>query len=200
VGAAPGARSTLHPAVLATHGRSTCVKLLCRRSETVTAFQSTLSVSICIESHAPRPQLRSAEALLESHTMQRGVVSQRGANAAGACSIPSRLRIARSGVRGVCSNSRQLRLSVAARDYEKPAFESAATFQRAEALSKKIASAPKPAKPLKIVIAGAGLAGLSAAKYLSDAGHMPVVLEGRDVLGGKVGKPSRMLRKCAAAC
>lgn len=37
-----------------------------------------------------------------------------------------------------------------------------------------------------MVIAGAGLAGLSTAKYLSDAGHIPIVLEARDVLGGKV--------------
>lgn len=33
-----------------------------------------------------------------------------------------------------------------------------------------------------------GLAGLSTAKYLADAGHKPVVLEARDVLGGKVVK------------
>ena len=39
---------------------------------------------------------------------------------------------------------------------------------------------------MKVVIAGAGLAGLSAAKYLVDAGHEPIVLESRDVLGGKV--------------
>ena len=32
----------------------------------------------------------------------------------------------------------------------------------------------------------AGLSGLSCAKYLSDAGHKPMVLEARDVLGGKV--------------
>lgn len=31
-----------------------------------------------------------------------------------------------------------------------------------------------------------GLAGLSTAKYLADAGHKPVLLEARDVLGGKV--------------
>lgn len=31
----------------------------------------------------------------------------------------------------------------------------------------------------------AGLAGLSLAKYLTDAGHIPVLLEARDVLGGK---------------
>ncbi len=39
---------------------------------------------------------------------------------------------------------------------------------------------------MRVAIAGAGLAGLSCAKYLVDAGHTPVVLERRDVLGGKV--------------
>jgi 15-cis-phytoene desaturase len=73
-------------------------------------------------------------------------------------------------------------------DYPRPDFTTADTYQDAEALSNKLRSAPRPAKPLKVVIAGAGLAGLSAAKYLSDAGHKPIVLEGRDVLGGKVGR------------
>ncbi len=39
---------------------------------------------------------------------------------------------------------------------------------------------------MRVVIAGAGLAGLSCAKYLCDLGHIPVVYEARDVLGGKV--------------
>ena len=39
---------------------------------------------------------------------------------------------------------------------------------------------------MRVVIAGAGLAGLSCAKYLVDNGHIPIVLEARDVLGGKV--------------
>nr|AUE44525.1 phytoene desaturase [Gloeochaete wittrockiana] len=39
---------------------------------------------------------------------------------------------------------------------------------------------------LKVAIAGAGLAGLSCAKYLADLGHTPIVYEARDVLGGKV--------------
>jgi len=39
---------------------------------------------------------------------------------------------------------------------------------------------------MRVVIAGAGLAGLSCAKYLTDAGHTPIVLESRDVLGGLV--------------
>ena len=37
-----------------------------------------------------------------------------------------------------------------------------------------------------VAIAGAGLIGLSCAKYLTDLGHTPIVLERRDVLGGKV--------------
>lgn len=39
---------------------------------------------------------------------------------------------------------------------------------------------------MRVAIAGAGLAGLSCAKYLADAGHIPIVLERRDVLGGKI--------------
>ncbi|MEB3193169.1 MAG: 15-cis-phytoene desaturase [Snowella sp.] len=39
---------------------------------------------------------------------------------------------------------------------------------------------------MRVAIAGAGLAGLSCAKYLVDAGFTPIVLERRDVLGGKV--------------
>jgi len=39
---------------------------------------------------------------------------------------------------------------------------------------------------MRVAIAGAGLAGLSCAKYLADAGHTPIVYEARDVLGGKI--------------
>ena len=39
---------------------------------------------------------------------------------------------------------------------------------------------------MRVVIAGAGLAGLSCAKYLVDNGHTTILLEARDVLGGKV--------------
>lgn len=39
---------------------------------------------------------------------------------------------------------------------------------------------------MRVAIAGAGLAGLSCAKYLTDAGHTPIILERRNVLGGKV--------------
>jgi len=56
----------------------------------------------------------------------------------------------------------------------------------ARALSEACASAPRPEGAPTVAILGAGLAGLSTAKYLADAGFRPVVLEARDVLGGKV--------------
>jgi uncharacterized protein with NAD-binding domain and iron-sulfur cluster len=31
-----------------------------------------------------------------------------------------------------------------------------------------------------------GLSGLSTAKYLTDAGHIPTVYEGKEILGGKI--------------
>ncbi len=40
--------------------------------------------------------------------------------------------------------------------------------------------------PKKVLIMGGGLAGLSTAKHLVDAGHIPIVLEARGLLGGKV--------------
>jgi len=39
---------------------------------------------------------------------------------------------------------------------------------------------------MRVAIAGGGLAGLACAKYLVDRGYQPIVLEGRDVLGGLV--------------
>ena len=45
---------------------------------------------------------------------------------------------------------------------------------------------PRPTQPRRVLIMGGGLAGLSTAKHLVDAGHVPILLEARDVLGGKV--------------
>lgn len=42
------------------------------------------------------------------------------------------------------------------------------------------------AKPLRVVVLGAGVAGLSAAYELQRAGHEPIVLEARDRVGGRV--------------
>lgn len=75
---------------------------------------------------------------------------------------------------------------VYAKDFPKPDFESSKPFQEMASQSAWLKQAPRPERPLKVIIAGAGLAGLSTAKYLVDAGHKPIVLESRDVLGGKV--------------
>ena len=84
------------------------------------------------------------------------------------------------------SLSNRCQFTVTAKDYPKPNFEESGTFQDAATLSDKLRLAARPEKPLTVVIAGAGLAGLCTAKYLADAGHKPIVLESRDVLGGKV--------------
>ncbi len=39
---------------------------------------------------------------------------------------------------------------------------------------------------MRVAIAGAGLAGLTCAKYLADQGHTPIIFEARNVLGGKI--------------
>jgi hypothetical protein len=45
---------------------------------------------------------------------------------------------------------------------------------------------PRPVTPARVIVIGGGLAGLSTAKHLVDAGHLPIVIEARDLLGGKV--------------
>ncbi|CAL9114457.1 15-cis-phytoene desaturase, chloroplastic/chromoplastic-like isoform X1 [Musa acuminata AAA Group] len=77
-------------------------------------------------------------------------------------------------------------LQVFCKDFPRPELENSVSFLEAAQLSSSFCNGPRPRKPLKVVIAGAGLAGLSTAKYLADAGHKPIVLEARDVLGGKV--------------
>ncbi|KAL3639677.1 hypothetical protein CASFOL_014645 [Castilleja foliolosa] len=71
-------------------------------------------------------------------------------------------------------------------DYPRPEIENTVNYLEAAFLSSSFRTSPRPNKPLEVVIAGAGLAGLSTAKYLADAGHKPILLEARDVLGGKV--------------
>ena len=83
-------------------------------------------------------------------------------------------------------SGRGAKLQVEAKDFPKPDFEAETTFQEAAGLSAAIKAVPRPKHQLTVAIAGAGLAGLSTAKYLVDAGHKPIVLESRDVLGGKV--------------
>nr|AEQ29524.1 phytoene desaturase [Citrus sinensis] len=71
-------------------------------------------------------------------------------------------------------------------DYPRPDIDNTSNFLEAAYLSSSFRTSPRPSKPSKVVIAGAGLAGLSTAKYLADAGHKPLLLEARDVLGGKI--------------
>jgi 15-cis-phytoene desaturase len=61
-----------------------------------------------------------------------------------------------------------------------------ANFKQAQELSEKIKSLSGKGEKKKVAIIGGGLSGLSCAKYLVDAGHEPIVLEARNVLGGKV--------------
>lgn len=77
-------------------------------------------------------------------------------------------------------------LKVVCVDYPRPELENSVQFVEAAYFSSMFRNMARPKKPLEVVIAGAGLAGLSTAKYLADAGHRPILLEGRDVLGGKV--------------
>ena len=77
------------------------------------------------------------------------------------------------------------------KDFPKPSqLENTDNYRESSALSRKMASMAwktiEAGKKQKVVIIGGGLSGLSCAKYLSDAGHEPLVLEARDVLGGKV--------------
>lgn len=61
-----------------------------------------------------------------------------------------------------------------------PRSESSALTQKLKSIGAANGS------PKRVAIIGGGLAGLSCAKYLVDAGHKPVVYERADVLGGKV--------------
>jgi len=71
-------------------------------------------------------------------------------------------------------------------DFPKPNLEDTDNYRAAEALSRKFSSSAWKAEKKKVAIIGGGLSGLACAKYLSDAGHEPLVVEARDVLGGKV--------------
>nr|QMU23691.1 5-cis-phytoene desaturase [Eleocharis dulcis] len=100
-------------------------------------------------------------------------------------SIPN-LKIADSSLKRRKSNHRVGRIQVVCRDFPRPELENTVNFLEAAQFSSFFRRSPRPSNPLQVVIAGAGLAGLSTAKYIADAGHKPILLEARDVLGGKV--------------
>eukprot|EP00283_Hemiselmis_rufescens_P024776 CAMPEP_0173438128 /NCGR_PEP_ID=MMETSP1357-20121228/19477_1 /TAXON_ID=77926 /ORGANISM="Hemiselmis rufescens, Strain PCC563" /LENGTH=620 /DNA_ID=CAMNT_0014403383 /DNA_START=21 /DNA_END=1883 /DNA_ORIENTATION=+ len=72
------------------------------------------------------------------------------------------------------------------KDYPKPNVEDTEPYREANALSNKFSTYGGKGGAKTVAIIGGGLSGLAAAKYLTDAGHKPLVLEARDVLGGKV--------------
>lgn len=73
------------------------------------------------------------------------------------------------------------------KDFPKPNVEDTDNYRFAEAMSTSFKTSLKNTDtPKKVAIIGGGLSGLACAKYLSDAGHEPMVYEARDVLGGKV--------------
>lgn len=86
------------------------------------------------------------------------------------------------------SKSSNNRNTLAMRDYPKPNVENTDNYRQCNAISQSFTTDLKASEDQKkkVAIIGGGLSGLACAKYLSDAGHEPVVYEARDVLGGKV--------------
>jgi 15-cis-phytoene desaturase len=67
-----------------------------------------------------------------------------------------------------------------------PRIKQTQNWRDAAALSQKFRQESSTTPKKTVAIVGGGLSGLACAKYLSDAGHKPVVYEARNVLGGKV--------------
>ena len=65
-----------------------------------------------------------------------------------------------------------------------PRIKQTQNWREAKDLSQQFLG--KTDNPKSVAIIGGGLSGLACAKYLSDAGHKPIVYEARSVLGGKV--------------
>jgi len=80
------------------------------------------------------------------------------------------------------------------KDFAKPAnIENTANYKEAKALSAKFVQISSQVEQKTVAVIGGGLSGLACAKYLSDAGHRAVVLEARNVLGGKARQLSALL-------
>lgn len=81
------------------------------------------------------------------------------------------------------------RITPTAKDFPKPNVEDTDPYREANALSKRFMGGDLVAgagEKKTVAVVGGGLSGLACAKYLSDAGHTPMVFEARDCLGGKV--------------
>ncbi|KAL0414982.1 UNVERIFIED_CONTAM: 15-cis-phytoene desaturase, chloroplastic/chromoplastic [Sesamum latifolium] len=131
----------------------------------------------------------SASSVYSSHCAWRNgcnVGQTNGLSFAVSDAMGQKLRIRSPHAFATRSNRAAVPLKVVCIDYPRPELENTVNYLEAAYLSSLFRNSPRPNKPLEVVIAGAGLAGLSTAKYLADAGHKPILLEARDVLGGKV--------------
>jgi len=97
-------------------------------------------------------------------------------------------RISSSASRATVPSAGRFQQSIHCMDFPEPKeIENTDNYRESTALTNKLKALGKAnGNPKKVAIIGGGLAGLSCAKYLVDAGHVPIVLERRDVLGGKV--------------
>ena len=97
--------------------------------------------------------------------------------------------LSRSVPTAAASGSSSIRVPLVMKDYPKPNVENTDNYRKYNALSSSFRTTLKTeteSQKKKVAIIGGGLSGLACAKYLSDAGHEPMVYEARDVLGGKV--------------
>ena len=95
----------------------------------------------------------------------------------------------RAGTKAKTRATRRSGMRVEAKDYPKPDnIDKTDNYRIASELSKRFATDLKAngTEKKRVAIVGGGLSGLACAKYLAEAGHEPIVLEARNVLGGKV--------------
>ena len=95
----------------------------------------------------------------------------------------------RAGTKAKTRATRRSGMRVEAKDYPKPDnIDKTDNYRIAGELSKRFTTDLKASgtEKKRVAIVGGGLSGLACAKYLAEAGHEPIVLEARDVLGGKV--------------
>lgn len=85
-----------------------------------------------------------------------------------------------------------VRLAASVASRSPPDFSNVREHQEAQARVQALKDRPRPstssssARTNDVVVIGGGLAGLSTAKHLVDAGYRPIVLEARELLGGKI--------------
>merc|ERR1711990_1094510 len=129
--------------------------------------------------------IRARAERIDTHT-----ITMQSSTLSSTCLSPPRFSASFS-KRGQNATRRQNKhnLRVYAKDFPKPEqIDKTENYRVAGELSKRFVTDLKAgeSEKKKVAIIGGGLSGLSCAKYLAEAGHEPIVLEARDVLGGKV--------------